>query len=64
MICFLSRTQVKKAAAETEQAWKDAGSKVGLQIWRIVKFKVKQNSLFSHTDFIIIAAVVTLVLCG
>ncbi|XP_011405971.1 PREDICTED: gelsolin-like protein 2 [Amphimedon queenslandica] len=32
---------VKKAAAETEPAWKEAGKKVGLQIWRIVKFNVK-----------------------
>jgi len=28
------------AAAETEAAWKEAGKKVGLQIWRIEKFKV------------------------
>ncbi|XP_038061933.1 gelsolin-like protein 2 [Patiria miniata] len=32
---------VKKASAETEAAWKGAGEKVGMQIWRIVKFKVK-----------------------
>lgn len=32
---------VKKAAAETEKAWNRAGSKVGMQIWRIVKFEVK-----------------------
>jgi len=31
---------VKKAAAETEQAWKGAGAKVGIEIWRIEKFKV------------------------
>ncbi|KAL4219351.1 hypothetical protein ACF0H5_021931 [Mactra antiquata] len=31
---------VKKSSAETEQAWKHAGTKVGLQIWRIVNFKV------------------------
>ena len=31
---------MKKASAETEPAWKGAGSKVGMQIWRIVKFKV------------------------
>ena len=34
--------QVKKDAAKTEVAWKGAGTKVGIQIWRIVKFKVKQ----------------------
>ncbi|XP_064392049.1 gelsolin-like protein 2 [Halichondria panicea] len=33
--------QVKKESAETEPAWKGAGEKVGIQIWRIVKFKVK-----------------------
>eukprot|EP00731_Ephydatia_muelleri_P013622 Em0007g932a len=32
--------KVKKASAETETAWKDAGKKLGLQIWRIVKFKI------------------------
>ncbi|KAK6176075.1 hypothetical protein SNE40_014431 [Patella caerulea] len=32
--------QVKKESAETEPAWKNAGKKVGIQIWRIVKFKV------------------------
>jgi gelsolin len=32
--------KVKAAAAETETAWKNAGTKVGLQIWRIEKFKV------------------------
>ncbi|XP_069141080.1 gelsolin-like protein 2 [Argopecten irradians] len=32
--------QVKKESAESEPAWKKAGEKVGLQIWRIVKFKV------------------------
>lgn len=32
---------VKKASAETEPAWKGAGADVGMQIWRIVKFKVE-----------------------
>nr|CAC87029.1 gelsolin [Suberites domuncula] len=32
--------QVKKESAETEPAWKGAGQAVGIQIWRIVKFKV------------------------
>jgi gelsolin len=32
--------QVKKSSAQQEPAWKNAGKKVGLQIWRIVKFKV------------------------
>lgn len=33
--------KVKLAAAETEQAWKGAGQKIGLEIWRIEKFQVK-----------------------
>lgn len=32
--------KVKKESAETEPAWKNAGQELGLQIWRIVKFKV------------------------
>ena len=32
--------QVKKESAESEPAWRGAGQKVGVQIWRIVKFKV------------------------
>ncbi len=32
--------QIKKASAECEDAWKGAGEKEGLQIWRIVQFKV------------------------
>nr|KAG5705616.1 hypothetical protein BaRGS_034814 [Batillaria attramentaria] len=32
---------VKKEAASTEEAWRGAGQKPGLQIWRIVKFKVQ-----------------------
>ena len=32
--------QIKKASAEGEDAWKNAGENVGLQIWRIVQFKV------------------------
>lgn len=34
--------QVKKDSAKTEKAWAGAGSKVGKQIWRIVKFKVSE----------------------
>ena len=37
---LLAFKQVKRAAAETEEAWQGAGEKVSLQIWRIVKFKV------------------------
>ncbi|VDI12422.1 gelsolin [Mytilus galloprovincialis] len=32
---------VKKESAATEKAWKNAGRKLGIQIWRIVKFKVE-----------------------
>jgi gelsolin len=32
--------KVKKESAEGEPAWKNAGKEVGLQIWRIVNFKV------------------------
>ncbi|KAJ8023049.1 Gelsolin-like protein 2 [Holothuria leucospilota] len=31
---------VKKESAQHELAWKNAGSKVGVQVWRIKKFKV------------------------
>lgn len=33
--------QVKKESAETEPAWQGAGEEVGLKIWRIVNFEVK-----------------------
>ena len=36
---------MKKASAETEPAWKGAGQKVGIQIWRIVKFQVRTEKL-------------------
>ncbi|XP_055882203.1 gelsolin-like protein 2 isoform X2 [Biomphalaria glabrata] len=32
--------QIKKASAQSETAWKTAGQEVGLEIWRIVNFKV------------------------
>ncbi|XP_057306705.1 gelsolin-like protein 1 [Hydractinia symbiolongicarpus] len=34
--------QVKKDAAATEPAWKNAGQKIGVEIWRINKFKVEK----------------------
>ena len=39
-LCQHTVMQIKKASAECEDAWKGAGTKVGLQVWRIVKFKV------------------------
>ncbi|KAH9518580.1 hypothetical protein Btru_005701 [Bulinus truncatus] len=33
---------IKKASAGTEAAWKGAGTKPGLQVWRIVQFKVTE----------------------
>jgi gelsolin len=32
--------KVRENAAQTEAAWKNAGQKVGLEIWRIEKFQV------------------------
>ena len=49
--------QIKKASAECEDAWKGAGTKVGVQVWRIVKFKV--YSLPSETTVVIILLVVS-----
>lgn len=51
---------LRKAAAETEKAWKDVGKKKGLQVWRIEKFKVKNwpkkdyGTFFSGDSFIIL----------
>jgi hypothetical protein len=42
MWLFLLFWQVKKDSAQTEPAWKGAGQKPGIQIWRIKKFKVIQ----------------------
>lgn len=43
--------QVKKEAAETEPAWQNAGTSVGLQIWRIVKFQVTDWSKEQYGKF-------------
>eukprot|EP00916_Digyalum_oweni_P002067 GHVL01003862.1.p1 GENE.GHVL01003862.1~~GHVL01003862.1.p1 ORF type:complete len:368 (+),score=31.17 GHVL01003862.1:407-1510(+) len=51
---------VKKASASTEEAWKGAGQKPGVQIWRIVKFQVKSwpkedyGKFFSGDSYIIL----------
>nr|ATE46283.1 actin-modulating protein EWAM-P4 [Lumbricus terrestris] len=52
--------QVKKDSAATEPAWKGAGQKEGLKIWRIVNFKVTSfpekdyGSFFSGDSYIIL----------
>lgn len=54
--------QVKKDSAEQEKAWKKAGQKCGLQIWRIVKFKVTEwpkedyGKFFDGDSYIILNA--------
>eukprot|EP00730_Choanoeca_flexa_P001760 TRINITY_DN10771_c0_g1_i5.p1 TRINITY_DN10771_c0_g1~~TRINITY_DN10771_c0_g1_i5.p1 ORF type:complete len:856 (+),score=278.96 TRINITY_DN10771_c0_g1_i5:62-2629(+) len=51
---------VRQAAAETEDAWKEAGKKPGLQIWRIEKFQVvawpkkKYGQFYSGDSYIIL----------
>ena len=42
---------VKKASAETEKAWENAGTKVGLQIWRINNFQVEHWPKDAHGKF-------------
>jgi len=53
MALFGSDTEknVKKESAETEPAWQGAGEKVGVQIWRIVKFKVEHWSRQQYGEF-------------
>jgi len=52
--------KIRTAAAQTETAWTGAGKEVGIQIWRIEKFKVvawpKQNygSFFDGDAFIVL----------
>lgn len=43
--------QVKKESACSEPAWKGAGQKEGLKIWRIVKFKVTDSPERTHGQF-------------
>lgn len=51
---------VKKASASTEEAWKGAGTKPGVQVWRIVQFKVTPwpkedyGKFFSGDSYIIL----------
>jgi len=52
--------RVKKESAQTEAAWKNAGTQVGLKIWRIVNFKVTNwpeqdyGKFFSGDSYIIL----------
>jgi len=62
MALFGSDTEkkVKKESAETEPAWEGAGQEVGIQIWRINKFKVEHwdkeqyGHFFSGDSYIIL----------
>lgn len=53
MALFGSDTEkkVKKESAESEPAWQGAGQKVGVQIWRIVKFKVTKWDEDQYGEF-------------
>lgn len=53
MALFGSDTEkkVKKESAESEPAWKGAGQKVGVQIWRIVKFKITHWEKEQYGEF-------------
>jgi len=52
--------ELKKAAAQTEKAWADAGKAIGVQIWRIEKFQVvawkkeDYGKFFSGDSYIIL----------
>jgi len=46
-----TETRVKKESAETEPAWRGAGQKVGVQIWRIVKFQVEDWPRDQYGEF-------------
>jgi len=43
--------KVKKESAETEVAWKGSGSKPGLEVWRINKFKVEKWPVEDYGKF-------------
>lgn len=62
MALFGSDTEkkVKKESAETEPAWQGSGQEVGIEIWRINKFKVERvpkedlGSFYSGDSYIIL----------
>jgi len=43
--------ELREAAAKTEKAWEGAGSKAGIQVWRIEKFKVKKWPKARYGEF-------------
>lgn len=43
--------EVKKSSAESEPAWKPAGKQPGVQIWRVVKFKIEAWPVESYGQF-------------
>lgn len=53
MALFGSDTEkkVKKESAESEPAWQGAGQKVGVQVWRINKFKVEHWNKEQYGEF-------------
>lgn len=53
MALFGSDTEkkVKKTSAESEPAWQGSGQEVGVQIWRIVKFKVTHWEKEQYGEF-------------
>jgi len=53
MALFGSDTEkkVKKESAESEPAWKGAGQKVGVQVWRVVKFKITHWEKEQYGEF-------------
>lgn len=53
MALFGSDTEkkVKKESAESEPAWQNAGTAVGVQIWRINKFKVEHWNKDQYGEF-------------
>mmetsp|Transcript_13922 Transcript_13922/g.15380 ORF Transcript_13922/g.15380 Transcript_13922/m.15380 type:complete len:369 (-) Transcript_13922:111-1217(-) len=42
---------IKKAAAESEEAFKGAGKAPGLEVWRVAKFQVKREDKADHGQF-------------
>ena len=49
---------IKRAASKTEKAWTNAGQKVGVQVWRIEQFQVKEwkdvGTFYSGDSFIVL----------